>query len=247
MLRWLLVFGYRPTFDGGGDKWPYLHHMIITSLLLGQLITGATLFTKGNALEGLTILFLMIPTLVYNNIIFEKFNRPFQDAALLQSCRMYSGTDDPTAKTRSWLQREEYRRWLVDCHKASYLPTCLSGAETNLLTTEPAMVLVDGTTATNSGDKNKNESIRNLFKRQDGQKGGILRRHQFNINWIPLQCNAFHFDWNASHRILIALGLIFANHDLLFLSRYWNIRHGLFSGWENSEVQLFNYSGIYII
>lgn len=182
MLRWLLVFGYRPTFDGGGDKWPYLHHMIITSLLLGQLITGVTLCTKGNALEGFFILFLMIPTLVYNNIIFEKFNRPFQDAALLQSCRMYSGTDDPTAKTRSWLQREEYRRWLVDCHKASYLPTCLSGAETNLLTTEPAMVLVDGTTATNSGDKNKNESIRNLFKRQDGQKGGILRRHQFNIN-----------------------------------------------------------------
>lgn len=37
MLRWLLVFGYRPAFDGGGDKWPKLHHMIVTSLLLGQV------------------------------------------------------------------------------------------------------------------------------------------------------------------------------------------------------------------
>ena len=37
MLRWLLVFVYRPAFDGGGDKWPKLHHMIVTSLLLGQV------------------------------------------------------------------------------------------------------------------------------------------------------------------------------------------------------------------
>jgi len=37
MLRWLLVFTYRPKFDGGGDKWPELHHIIITSMLLGQV------------------------------------------------------------------------------------------------------------------------------------------------------------------------------------------------------------------
>ena len=37
MLRWLVVFAYRPRFDGGGDKWPKLHHIIVTSLLLGQV------------------------------------------------------------------------------------------------------------------------------------------------------------------------------------------------------------------
>jgi hypothetical protein len=37
MLRWLLVFVYRPKFDGGGDKWPYLHDMVISSLILGQV------------------------------------------------------------------------------------------------------------------------------------------------------------------------------------------------------------------
>jgi hypothetical protein len=37
MLRWLMVFAYRPTFDSGGDKWPKLYHIVISSLLLGQV------------------------------------------------------------------------------------------------------------------------------------------------------------------------------------------------------------------
>ena len=36
----------------------------------------------------------------------------------------------------------EFRRWLVDCHKASYVPTCLSGGHKNLVTTEPATTVV---------------------------------------------------------------------------------------------------------
>ena len=32
----------------------------------------------------------------------------------------------------------EFRRWLVDCHKASYVPSCLSGGHKNLVTTELA-------------------------------------------------------------------------------------------------------------
>ena len=37
MLRFLVVFAYRPKFDSGGDKWPNLHHIVISSLLLGQV------------------------------------------------------------------------------------------------------------------------------------------------------------------------------------------------------------------
>ena len=37
MLRFTVVFAYRPVFEGGGDKWPKLHHIIITSLLLSQV------------------------------------------------------------------------------------------------------------------------------------------------------------------------------------------------------------------
>ena len=37
MIRWMAVFAYRPKFDSGGDKWPKLYHIIITSLLIGQV------------------------------------------------------------------------------------------------------------------------------------------------------------------------------------------------------------------
>jgi len=74
MLRWVLVFVYRPRFDGGGDKWPKLHHIIISSLLLGQLITSFTLLLKNNLLEGFIVLAMIIPTLYcvsddYSNVV----------------------------------------------------------------------------------------------------------------------------------------------------------------------------------
>ena len=42
-------------------------------------------------------------------------------------------TEDET----SMVERERYRKWLVDCHKASYVPICVNG-EDNFLTSEPA-------------------------------------------------------------------------------------------------------------
>jgi len=59
MLRWLLVFVYRPRWDGGGDKFPTLHHIIISSLLLGQLIIAFTLILKENIIEGLITLVIL--------------------------------------------------------------------------------------------------------------------------------------------------------------------------------------------
>lgn len=49
MIRWVLVFEYRPIFDGGGDKWPKLHHMIFTSVLLGQVSASSISFKTKNS------------------------------------------------------------------------------------------------------------------------------------------------------------------------------------------------------
>mmetsp|Transcript_11058 Transcript_11058/g.28047 ORF Transcript_11058/g.28047 Transcript_11058/m.28047 type:complete len:1293 (+) Transcript_11058:181-4059(+) len=187
VLRWLLVFAYRPKFDGGGDKWPTLHHIIVSSLILGQIITSITLFLKQNSWEGLFIGFWIIPTLAYHNVLLEKYARPYLDAALLQTRRMYSHAGNDGANAKSSLRREEYRRWLVDCHKASYLPTCLSGGKDNLLTSEPAVVTSEGMSSMTEtvGCKDNHEEIiestQKLLKRQQSQKGGILHRQRFNI------------------------------------------------------------------
>lgn len=150
---------------------------------------------------GLFIGLCIVPTLIYNSIILEKYLRPYQEAALLQSRRMYSHVGDSSAHTNTSLEQEEYRRWLVDCHKASYLPTALSGGTENLLTAEPAVVTSDGMASivetedirddglngmeeeSWDGKKKKDRNIipRTLLKRQKAQKGGILHRQRFNI------------------------------------------------------------------
>jgi len=142
--------------------------------------TAITFLLKGNLVEGLIIGFCIIPTLLYNSIILEKFLRPFRDAALLQTGRMYHVTDN----TNSWVEREEFRRWLVDCHKASYLPTCLSGGRKNILTAEPALVISEDPTNEDSEGDNEmitKKNMRDLLHRQKAQKGGILHRQRFNI------------------------------------------------------------------
>lgn len=178
MLRWLMVFTYRPRWDGGGDKWPNLHYIIITSLLLGQLITAITFVTKGNVFAGVIIFFCIIPTLMCNNIILEKFLRPYSDASLKYTGKLNNEEEGEDA----WPEREEFRRWLVDCHKASYLPTCLSGGTKNLLTAEPAMVVPKVTqTASLASHPVQTASMRSLLSRQETQKGGIGRRHRYGI------------------------------------------------------------------
>ena len=136
---------------------------------------------KGNYLEGMIIGSMIILTLLYNSIILEKFLRPYQDAALLQTRRLHYNC---SSASYSWMEREEMRRWLVDCHKASYVPTCLSGGSKNLLTAEPAI-----TTATDEdidiedhADIANVQNVRNLLVRQKAQKGGILRRQRYNIS-----------------------------------------------------------------
>jgi hypothetical protein len=60
MLRWLLVFVYRPKFDGGGDKWPYLHDMVISSLILGQvsaIMFCSLLSTRRHASKNVCLFF----------------------------------------------------------------------------------------------------------------------------------------------------------------------------------------------
>jgi hypothetical protein len=135
---------------------------------------------KGNYCAGIIIGSMILPTLLYNSIILEKFLRSYQDAALLQTGRLHY---DWSSAPNSWMEREEMRRWLVDCHKASYVPTCLSGGSKNLLTAEPAI-----TTATDEDINIEDQanianvqSVRSFLIRQKAQKGGILRRQRFNI------------------------------------------------------------------
>jgi hypothetical protein len=79
----------------------------------------------------------IIPTYIFNLAAKDRFLRAYQDTALLQTSKLDLWD---TSEQTSVQMREEYRQWLVDCHKASFIPICLAGVD-NFLTAEPAVVV----------------------------------------------------------------------------------------------------------
>jgi hypothetical protein len=76
---------------------------------------------------------------MYQLHAYSKYKRSYDDAALLQTA-LLDGWD--TTQPSPMEQREEFRRWLVDAHKAAFVPVCLFGLDTvGCLTAEPAVVI----------------------------------------------------------------------------------------------------------
>lgn len=139
MMRFLHVFTYRPMFDGGGLRWLQIHNMLISAMIVSQVLLAAMMALKrayGVAiLAGLAI----IPTYTFHGVAQDRFAECYCDAALLQTSEL-DGWD--TRDETSMEEREQFRKWLVDCHKASYVPVCvLTTGDDIEATAEPAVVV----------------------------------------------------------------------------------------------------------
>ena len=81
----------------------------------------------------------IIPTLMFRKSCRSRYLRAFNDAALMQSS-LLDGCDG-SFEQANYEEREEFRKFLVDAHKAAYIPICIAEeSTTNILTTEPAKV-----------------------------------------------------------------------------------------------------------
>ena len=103
---------------------------------------------------------------MFSQKVKKKFLRAYNDAGLLQVSRL-DGWDSLQHTSRE--KREEFRSWLVDCHKASYVPICLAGSD-SVLSVEPAVVMASHL------DNPTEEENHHLLKKQKAQRGGIFRR-----------------------------------------------------------------------
>lgn len=94
-------------------------------------------FLKQAYLLAITALFSIIFTWGFKNICVDTFEQSYNDAALLQTSELDGWKVN---EEMSFVERERYRKWVVDCHKASYVPVCVN-AEDDYLTSEPAVVI----------------------------------------------------------------------------------------------------------
>jgi hypothetical protein len=67
----------------------------------------------------------LIPTWLFHRYCGKTYRKAYDDAALLQTS-LLDGWD--TYAESSLGHREEFRHFLVDAHKAAYVPVCLAGS-----------------------------------------------------------------------------------------------------------------------
>lgn len=105
----------------------YLPKIVLAAMMGVKRAYGAAI------LAGLAI----IPTYTFHVVCKDRFSQCYKDAGLLQTSDLDGWNVEEESSTK---EREGFRKWLVDCHKASYIPVCVNG-EGNFLTAEPAAVI----------------------------------------------------------------------------------------------------------
>lgn len=138
MLRWTMIFLYRPKFDIGGGRFPFIFDICISGMIAGQVFMIAMMTLKRAVGPAVAAFCPMIPTIWFRYFVRRRYLRAFNDAALLQTS-LLDGWD--TNMETSQETREEFRKFLVDCHKAAYVPVCIAGDQSTFITAEPAVVV----------------------------------------------------------------------------------------------------------
>lgn len=195
LLRRNLIFVYRPKFDGGGFRWPFVFDMTISAMVVGTVLLAGQMGLKEAVGPAIAAAIPIFPIFMFQRETKKRFLRAFNDAALLQTS-LLDGWNNMGGSSVE--KREEFRRFLVDAHKAAYVPVCLAATDTDdFLTAEPAVVVPLPSDADNEEesiwqeDESESHVSRNspelslpdrVLTRRQSQRGATLRR---TIGVIP--------------------------------------------------------------
>jgi len=132
------IYIYRPKFDTGGLRWPFLSDVLISSLCVAQVLLTTAMALKEAIGPAILSALPLINIILHRRAHRRQYLKSYLDCALLQTSQL-DGWDN-TVPT-SIEKRDEYRKFLVDAHKAAYVPICIAGGSTAALTAEPALVV----------------------------------------------------------------------------------------------------------
>ena len=92
LLRWTMIFQYRPKFDMGGSRFPFIFDICISGMVVGQILLTAMMALKRAAGPAILAGISLVPIIVYRYMVRQRFLRAFSDAALLQTSLLVSFT-----------------------------------------------------------------------------------------------------------------------------------------------------------
>jgi Calcium-dependent channel, 7TM region, putative phosphate len=139
LLKRNLIFVYRPRYDDGGLRWIVVFDMIISALVVGQILLSLQMGLKNALGPGLIATTAIPATIWFQWYCKRKFDPAFENTALLRTSLIdgWDSLDDMTLE-----HRESHLRFLVDAHKAAYVPVCIAGTDiARQITAEPAVAV----------------------------------------------------------------------------------------------------------
>lgn len=136
LYRRNLLYMYRPLYDSGGTRWPFLSDVLISAMVVAQMFLVIKLLIVLAFGPAIVAGLAVIPILYHRSQMRHKYYECYMDVALLQTSHL-DGWEDTV--TTSYEKREKFRKFLVDSHKAAYVPICLAGSGNHTVTSEPAV------------------------------------------------------------------------------------------------------------
>lgn len=194
ILRWVLIFLHKPKFDIGGARFPFIFDMCVSGMCVGQFLLGTMLLIRKAYGPAFAAYLSLAPTIAYRWILLRRYLKAFTDVALLQTS-LLDGWDNNVESCAS--KRVEFLQFLIDSHKAAYVPVCIGSDEGTSITSEPAVVVAleadhdeeydEISTQGDSVSVQQSSSHTHLYHSYQPHKqpGRILRRASRSVMYSP--------------------------------------------------------------
>jgi len=167
IMRRSFIYVYLPEFDGGGFRWPFLSEMCYSSMIVGQVILLIMISFKRAIGPAMLSFITIIPTIMFRKLTHARYYQAYIDTSLLQTASLDMCN---SSKNASLKERQSFRNFLVDAHKAAYIPVCIAGSATSMLTAEPAVAI---STDLDTDYENHPPSVSTLPCKQRGISHGL--------------------------------------------------------------------------
>ena len=145
-----LVLVYRPMFDAGGMRWPFLFTVVMSAMYLSIILVSLVLLLKNMYTPGILTVLALIPAIDFHRSCVKRFKGAYSDIGLMQAGLinesnkkrgiMISGSFDEN----HYKEKEDFRKWLVDAHLSAFIPICMLDNQTlvEALTAAPAQTIM---------------------------------------------------------------------------------------------------------
>lgn len=131
LWRRQLILVYRPMFDAGGMRWPFLFTVVMSALYMSIILVSLVLLLKNMYTPAILSILALIPSIDFHRSCNMRFRAAYSDVGLMQAGLINESNkkkgimDAGIFDEKLYKEKEDFRKWLVDAHLSAFIPICM--------------------------------------------------------------------------------------------------------------------------